>query len=420
MKRYQKSYKTINQNSDSAITLRVNMEAVMSEVGAGLRRLGEETALRVMEVAIEQERQRLVDEGKGYRHGAQPGWAVVDGHEITAPNLRARGQRGEIPIKAYKAFQCTDDISRQAYSAMLRGMSARDYERASREFVSAHGLSKTAADANFMRVADEKLRQLLERDLSGMDITAIFMDGKGFGDTMIIAAIGVCSDGQKVALGIWQGTTENAAVCQALLKDLLRRGLDANKPYLFVIDGGKGLRSAIISVFGGNAFVQRCQEHKTRNVTDHLPDALQLEYRRKLKAAYNMLSYDDARRALTACVQELERRNPSAASSLEEGLEETLTLHRLGLPDELRRNLRTTNCIESAFSQVGYRTGRVKRWRDGVQVQRWSGCALLTAEERWRKISGWRCLGDLREAMRQQITEREAREKRELNLTTGG
>jgi transposase-like protein len=420
MKRYQKPYKTINQNSDAAVTLRVNMDAVVDEVGAGMRRLGEEAALRVMEIAMERERQRLVDEGAGYRHGSQPGRVVVDGRKITAPHLRVRGRCGEIPLETYHAFQNADEVSARAYSAMIRGMSARDYQRAAREFASGYGLSKTAVDANFMREADEKLRQLLERDLSGLDITAIFMDGKGFGDTMIIAAIGVCSDGQKVALGIWQGTTENAVVCQSLLKDLTRRGLDAAKPYLFIIDGGKGLRAAILAVFGGNAFVQRCQEHKQRNVKEHLPDALQPEYRRKLTAAYGMASYDGALSALTDCVTELYRVNPSAARSLEEGLEETLTLHRLGLPDELRKSLRTTNCIESAFSQVGYRTGRVKRWRDGAQVQRWSGCALLMAEERWHKVSGWRLLGHLREAMNRLREERKDRETRELNLTTGG
>jgi transposase-like protein len=331
-----------------------------------------------------------------------------------------RGRRGEIPLESYKAFQRTDELSRRAYSGLMRGMSARDYARAAREFASGHGLSKTAADADFMREADARLRQLLERDLSGFDITAIFLDGKGFGDTMIIAAIGVCSDGSKVALGLWQGTTENAVVCQSLLKDLTRRGLDAAKPYLFVIDGGKGLRAAILSVFGGNAFVQRCQEHKQRNVKEHLPEHLQLEYRRKLAAAYGMANYDGALSALTDCVKELYRVNPSAARSLEEGLAETLTLHRLGLPEELRKSLRTTNCIESAFSQVGYRTGRVKRWRDGVQVQRWAGCALLMAEARWHKVSGWRLLGELREAMDRLLKERKERETRSLNLTAGG
>ena len=416
MKTYQKPYKTINNNSDSAVTLRVNMEAVMHEVGAGLRRLGEEAALRVMEIAMERERQRLVDGGEGYRHGEQPGWAVVNGHKLGVPHLRVRGRRGEIPLESYKAFQRTDELSQRAYVSLMRGMSARDYSRAGQEFASGHGLSKTAADANFMREADERLRQLLERDLSELDITAIFMDGKGFGDTMVIAAIGVCSDGSKVALGIWQGTTENAVVCQSLLKDLTRRGLDAAKPYLFVIDGGKGLRAAILAVFGANAFVQRCQEHKRRNVKEHLPDNLQLEYRRKLNAAYGMADYGGAMSALEACVSELGRVNPSAARSLEEGLEETLTLHRLDLPDELRKSLRTTNCIESAFSQVGYRTGRVKRWRDGVQVQRWAGCALLMAEERWHKVHGWRLLGRLREAMERQLKQRQERETRELNL----
>ena len=150
---------------------------------------------------------------------------------------------------------------------------------------------------------------------------------------------------------------------------------------------------------GGRALTQRCQEHKKRNVLEHLPDKLQPEYRRKLNAAYGMAGYEDAKSALCDCARELERLNPSAARSLEEGLEETLTLHRLGLPALLRESLRTTNCIESAFSQVGGRTGRVKRWRDGAQTQRWAASALLFVEGRWRKIRGWRLLDRLEAAL---------------------
>ena len=419
MKRYQKLYKTSNHNLEASVTMRVDLEAVMAEVSAGLRRIGEAAALQVMELAMDQERQQLLNAGRGYRHGAQPGYAVVNGYELAAPHLRSRGKHGEIPLATYKAFQCPDDVSRRAYTAMMRGMSARDYERAAGEFASGHGLSKTVADDNFIRVAGDQLSRLLERDLSGLDITAIFMDGKGFGDTMIIAAIGVCANGKKVALGIWQGGTENATVCQALLKDLVRRGLSVEKPYLFVIDGGKGLRAAIKAIFCGKALVQRCQVHKTRNVEEQLTEAFEGEYRRKLKAAYNMLAYEDAREALKVCVEELYVLNPSAARSLEEGLEETLTLHRLGLPDELRRSLRTTNCMESAFSQVGNRTDRVKRWRNGAQVERWAGCALLQAEESWRRISGWRRMAQLREAIEREVKEQEEREKREANLTVG-
>lgn len=413
MRTYQKQYKTINNKKGTNITLRVDIEAIMSETSAELRRLGEEAALRVMYAAMERERERIVSLGAGYRHGEQRGWAAVNGQKIPTRHLRARGSSGEIELESYKLFQNTDEMSARAYNGLMRGMSARDYSSAAKDFASGYGLSKTAADNHFIRVADAKLRELLERDLSDKDIVAIFMDGKVFGDNMIIAAIGVCSNGEKSALGIWQGTTENTEVCRALIKDLIRRGLNADKQYLFVIDGGKGLRAAIIETFGGNAFVQRCQQHKIRNVAGHLPDELQHEYRRKISAAYGMSEYEEARVALMRCVKELERRNPSAANSLREGLDETLTLHRLGLPDVLRKSMKTTNCIESAFSQVEGRTGRVKRWRDGIHAQRWAGCALLMAEDRWHKISGWKLLGKLPEAMERQIIKRKEAEKNE-------
>jgi transposase-like protein len=416
MKRYQKTDKTINHNSCAFVTMGVDIDDIMVDAAAGFRRVGQEAALQIMQLAMERERQILLEDGAGYRHGEQRGWAIVDGRRIQSPHLRSRGADGEIPLKSYKAFQNTDENSQLAFANLIRGISMRDYAHTAKEFANDYGLSKTGADAKFIREADEKLRQLLERDLSGLDITAIFMDGKGFADTMIIAAIGVCSDGKKVTLGIWQGTTENTVVCQGLLKDLIRRGLNASKVCLFVIDGGKGLRSAIKAIFGNNAFIQRCIEHKKRNVKEHLPDDIQPEYQRKLKAAYNMTEYVDAKRALCNCIHDLERINPSAARSLEEGLEETLTLHRLRLPDVMRKSLRTTNCIESAFSQVAYRTDRVKRWRNGIQVQRWAGCALLLAEERWHKVSGWRLLEKLRTSMEGAIKEQREDEPHYLSL----
>lgn len=252
----------------------------------------------------------------------------------------------------------------------------------------------------FVRASAEKLRELMERDLSALNLATLFIDGIGFAGHLLVVAMGVDEEGRKHALGLWQGATENAEVCQALLDDLVRRGLDPKKSCLFIIDGGKGLRAAIKRTFGKQAEVQRCHEHKKRNVAELLPKHRQTEFRRKMTAAYAMLDYDEAKRALLACVHDLERINPSAAASLREGLEETLTLHRLRVPAALRKSLSTTNPIESPFAYVREKTGRVKRWRGGDQVQRWAASALLKAEKTWHPLRGHTQMPELLEALR--------------------
>jgi transposase-like protein len=262
-----------------------------------------------------------------------------------------------------------------------------------------YGAEKSSVSRQFVRASARRLRELLEQDLSTLDLVALMVDGIGFAGNLLVVALGIDSKGNKHPLGIWQGATENATVCQALLDDLIRRGLDAQKRYLFVLDGGKGLRSAVQKTFGERGEVQRCHEHKKRNVSDHLPPHRQAEFRRRMSAAYEMLDYSEAKSALSSCVRDLERINPSAAASLREGLEETLTLHRLDLPAALRVSLATTNPIESSFAYVREKTVRVKRWRDGDQAQRWTASALLKAKESWRKIKGHALLPALLKAL---------------------
>jgi putative transposase len=203
----------------------------------------------------------------------------------------------------------------------------------------------------------------------------------------VIVALGVSRDGGKHCLGLWQGATENSATCESLLKDLIDRGLDSKQRYLFIVDGAKALSSAIQKKFPGSP-LQRCQLHKRRNVKEHLPEVHQSDVERRLKAAYAMFSYKDAKAALHRVMDHLVRLNPSAARSLAEGLEETLTLHRLGVPDALRTSLKSTNIIESSLSRVDEISGRVKRWRSGDHLQRWTAKALLVAEKKFRKVRG--------------------------------
>lgn len=246
----------------------------------------------------------------------------------------------------------------------------------------------------------------MERDLSHLELCAIFIDGIEFKSNLLVVALGLDKTGRKHILGLWQGATENAAVCNNLLDDIERRGLDTKRDYLFVLDGSKALRSAVAKKFGADVLVQRCQVHKRRNVRDHLPPEHQEAIDARIRAAYNMADYDKAKESLEVTVRYLERLNPSAASSLKEGLEETLTLHKLGISGLLRKTLSSTNPIESCFSVTRSITGRVKRWSGGDMVQRWAAAALLRAEKKFKRVKGYREIPKLIAALQQKNIDR--------------
>jgi transposase-like protein len=216
------------------------------------------------------------------------------------------------------------------------------------------------------------------------------IDGTPFKGRQMIAAVGVGNDGKKTVLGLREGATENAAVVRELLEDLARRGLDFITPRLYVLDGAKALSAAVKRHAGDGVLIQRCQVHKRRNVLEHLPDEYQPGIERKLLAAYGMVEYADAKKALEQIHRELDRINPSAARSLEEGMEETLTVHKLRMPEMLRKSLASTNIIESAFSVAEELCRRVKRWREGDHRERWAGSALLLAESKFRRVKGYK------------------------------
>jgi transposase-like protein len=230
-------------------------------------------------------------------------------------------------------------------------------------------------------------------------LCAVLIDVTPFKDRQMIAALGIGCDGTKTVLGIREGATENTAVVSALLTQLVERGLDFATPRLYVLDGGKALAAAVRKHAGEAAFIQRCQVHKKRNVVDHLPDEHKSDVKRKLQNAYAMADYGDARRALDRLHRELMDLNPSAARSLEEGMEETLTVHKLRVPEQLRRTLCCTNAIESAFSIVETVCRNVKRWRDGDHIERWVGSGLLVAERQFRKVIGYRQIPSLLSSM---------------------
>ena len=239
---------------------------------------------------------------------------------------------------------------------------------------------------NFIEASREKVKQLMERPLGELRLCAVLIDGTPFKDRQMIVALGIGCDGRKTVLGIREGATENAAVVSALLSELVERGLDFSTPRLYILDGGKALHAAVRRHAGEAAFIQRCQVHKKRNVVDHLPDEHKADVKKKLQNAYAMADYADAKRALERLHRELMDLNPSAARSLEEGMEETLTVHKLRVPDSAPPDPGCTNVIESAFSIVETVCRNVKRWRAGDQIERWVGSGLLVAERQFRKV----------------------------------
>lgn len=388
-----------------AVPLMVPVAELVTAAREGMKDLADRMGLELMRLAVEHERVAVTEgpERVGWKHGSQAGFVHWDGRKVAFPNMRVRSFDGEeVKLGSYATFQKDGVSGRLALRDMMRGVSTRDYSQGVEGFLRGYGMARSSVSRGFIRASEARLRELMERDLSKLDLVALFIDGIGFAGHLLVVAVGVDAQGRKHALGLWQGATENHVVCQALLDDLIRRGLDPQKRYLFVIDGGKGLRLAIQKTFGKRSEVQRCHEHKKRNVVEHLPKDYQAEYRRKMKAAYGMLDYGHAKAALEALVRELEELNPSAAASLREGLEETLTLHRLKVPAGLRVSLSTTNPMESPFATVREKTWRVRRWRGADQVQRWAAASLLRAEKAWRRLYGSSQMKILVEALRRE------------------
>jgi putative transposase len=265
-------------------------------------------------------------------------------------------------------------------------------------------LSPSSISRRFIRASAKQLRALQERRLDGYDIVALVLDGKIFAEDSMVIALGITLTGEKVILGFVQTATENELVCAAFLRDLIERGLRTAQGLLVVIDGAKGLRKAIQTVFGDHGVVQRCQWHKRKNILAYLPKGQRAIFRRKLQAAYEQPHYFEAKAALLRVRQELRLLNESAVKSLDEGLEETLTLHRLGVFEVLGRSLKTTNCLESLNALLGQRTDKVDRWRTSDQKQRWLAAALLDIEPRLRRIKGFRTLPVLRQALQAELS----------------
>ena len=339
----------------------------------------------------------------GTRHGSNPGTVVLDGQRVPIRVPRVRSEQAEIPLRSYQGLHGTGVADDSLLRRVLYGISCRNYEGAARAIPGAIGLSSSSVSRAFIEASAAKLKEFQERALAKERYVALFLDGKSFADATLVIALGVTADGRKRFLGFVETDTENDKVLSPFLHSLIERGLDLSEGLLVVIDGGKGLRSAVRQVFQKKALVQRCMWHKRENVVSYLAKSEQASWRRRLQHAYDRPSYTEAKAALTKLHRELEGRNQSAAASLAEGLEETLTLHRLGVYELLGISFKTTNCIESANALVEERCAKVDAWKTSNQRHRWLATALLDIEPRLRRVRGHRHLPKLQVALRRAL-----------------
>lgn len=327
-------------------------------------------------------------------HGRQAGRVCLQERKlgVRKPRLRNKGG-GEVPIPAYETMQDAR-LGRRMLDVLMRGISTRQYEEVLPEMASTCGVSKSNVSREAAEAGDEALQELLERRFDRLDLLVIYIDGMVFGEHHVISAVGVDAQGHKHVLGIQPGATENAAAVEDLLNQLVARGVKPDVKRLFVIDGAKALRAAIHRVFGSQHPVQRCRNHKIRNVVERLPEEQKDQVKAALRASYRLEAKEGMAR-LRKLADWLEQEHPAAAASLREGLEECFTINRLGVPPSLHRCLATTNLIESPQSGVRMRTRRVCRWRDAAMMQRWVAASFLATETNFRRIMGWKDLWQL-------------------------
>jgi transposase-like protein len=380
----------------------VQMVLPMAEMIGWLRKgVGElirQAGLQLMDLLMQEEVREVVGERSqrqaertASRWGSERGYCVVMGQKvpIERPRVRTTDDK-EVRLGSYEMFHRGEPLTETVWEKLMLGLSTRKYGQAVREFSEAYGLEKSAISEHFIEASREKLKAMMERRLDKTRLCALLIDATPFEGQQMVAALGIDEYGRKTILGIRQGATENATVVGELLGDLAERGLDFTEPRLYVLDGGKALTAAVKKHAGEGAAIQRCQVHKRRNVLDHLTDEQKPGVAKKLNEAYAVEDYAGAKNALNALHRELMDLNPSAARSLGEGMEETLTVHRLHLPMQLRKTMASTNVIESAFSIVEQVCKNVKRWHGGDQRERWVGSGLLVAEKQFRRVQGYK------------------------------
>jgi putative transposase len=376
-------------------------------VGAGLQVMG--TLMEESVVALAGPKHKHNPDRVAVRHGHEQGSVTLGGRRIPVqrPRVRAADGSGELPVAAYELFSTTELLGRLALERMLGGLSTRRY-RVGLEPVgvqveqAASGTSKSAVSRRFVAMTHTALAELMSADLNGLDLVALLIDGVHFGEHCCVVALGIAIDGTKHPLALVEGSTENATLARELLVGLRERGLEVTQPILCVLDGAKALRRAVLDVFD-HPVLARCQQHKIRNVRDKLPERLGGPVERRMRVAYHAASALDAQAQLEALARELDKTHPGAAASLREGLAETLTVLRLGVPSTLARTLRSTNTIESMISICREHAGNVKRWQDGQMALRWCAAGMVEAGKQFRRVNGYLHLPALQAALEAEV-----------------
>jgi transposase-like protein len=393
----------------------VAMEDIAATMREGLLAMAVSAGLAVMSSLMEESVTALCgpkgkhDAGRSaVRHGAEDGSVTLGGRRVGVrrPRVRATDGSGELPVPAYDLFSSTELLGEMAMTKMMAKLSTRRY-RAGLEPVgtqveaTSRSTSKSAVSRRFVEATETALAELLVGDLSGLDLVVLMVDGVHFADHLVVVAMGIAIDGTKHPLALAEGSTENATLVTDLLVGLRDRGLDVTKPVLVVIDGSKALSVAVRAVFD-HPVIARCQLHKIRNVTSKLPEALGQTVAKKMRSAYHKEALV-AQAELEELARQLSKSHPGAAGSLREGLAETLTVNRLGVPPTLARTLRSTNPIESMIEICRDHSANVKRWRDGQMALRWCAAGMAEAGKQFRKVNGFLHLPVLRKALEAEV-----------------
>ena len=336
------------------------------------------------------------------RHGHEDGSMTLGGRRVpvSRPRMRTVDDEHELPVASYEYFADRDPLTRAVMDRMLAGVSTRKFavvgepvgEDVEQE---ASSTSKSTVSELFIERTRTALGELMGRRLDDTRLAVMMLDGLEIAERTHVVALGISTEGVKIPLGLWEGSTENATLVSMLLADLVDRGLDPEQAILFVIDGGKALRKAIQDVFGQHALVHRCHRHKERNITDLLPERDRPQILLRIRGAWSLTDHHLARERLELLASELDRTWPDAAASLREGMDDTLTLMRLGIDGQLAKTLCSTNPCESMIEIVRYTQRNVKRWQDGDMRKRWTAAGMLVAEQQFRRIIGYRDLAKL-------------------------
>jgi putative transposase len=392
-----KQFEAMAAEGNPAVQMMLPMAEMVGWLRKGVGELVRQAGLQLMDLMMQEEVRELVGERSrrlpdrtANRWGTEHGYCVVMGQKVPIERPRVRSEEKEVRLGSYELFHRGEPLTETVWEKLMLGLSTRKYGEAVRQFTEAYGLEKSAVSEHFIEASRAKLKEVMERRLDKIQFCALMIDATPFAGQQLLAVLGITVDGKKMILGIRQGATENATVVGELLGDLLNRGLDFTVPRLYVLDGGKALSAAVKKYAGESAPIQRCQVHKRRNVLDHLTDEQKPGIAKRLNAAYALEDHEAAKQALSGLHRELMDLNPSAARSLGEGMEETLTVHRLHVPMQLRKTLASTNVIESAFSIVEQVCKNVKRWHGGDQRERWVGSGLLVAQKQFRRVIGYK------------------------------